>query len=168
MKLEIGGGNRSGLPDRVNIDKLPNADIVWDLDCGKIPVESDTVDDLYTAHCLEHVHPVHDIVGEILRVCKIGARVEIRVPHWLHPMACSAGHLHVISDRQLQIWCKQPEHFPAWPASRRFELVSIWYQKDIAFESFQRAFPSLHPQFIVENMPGCCHEVHCIMNVVSR
>lgn len=168
MKLEIGGGNRSGAPERINIDMLPNADIVWNLDCGKLPVESDSVDDLYTAHCLEHVLPVHDVVGEILRVCKVGSRVEIRVPHWLHPMASCPGHHHVISDRQLYIWCEQPYSFTTWPKEKKFRLVSMFYQKDAAFESFQKAFPWLHHEFIVQHMPGCCHEVRCAMEVVDR
>ena len=166
-RIELGGGGRTGLPDRLNIDKLDGADLVWDFDRGQVPLVSDTVSDLYTAHCLEHVQPVHEIVGEILRVCRIGARVEIRVPHWLHSMASCPGHYHVISDRQIQIWCEQPHAHP-FPVDKRFRLVNLHYQPDAAVESFQKAFPHLHRQFIVENMPNCCHEVRAVMEVIER
>ena len=166
-RIELGGGGRTGLPDRLNIDKLEGADLVWDFDRGQVPLVSDTVSDLYTAHCLEHVQPVHEIVGEILRVCRIGARVEIRVPHWLHSMASCPGHYHVISDRQIQIWCEQPHAHP-FPVDKRFRLVNLHYQPDAAVESFQKAFPHLHRQFIVENMPNCCHEVRAVMEVIER
>jgi hypothetical protein len=166
-RIELGGGGRTGLPDRLNIDRLAGADLVWDFDRGQVPLVSDTVSDLYTAHCLEHVLPVHEIVGEILRVCRIGARVEIRVPHWLHPMASCPGHHHVISDRQIRIWCEQPEAHP-FPEQKRLRLVNLHYQPDAAAESFQRAFPHLHRQFILENMPGCCHEVRAVMEVCER
>ena len=166
-RIELGGGGRTGLPDRLNIDKLDGADLVWDFDRGQVPLVSDTVSDLYTAHCLEHVQPVHEIVGEILRVCRIGARVEIRVPHWLHSMASCPGHYHVISDRQIQIWCEQPHAHP-FPVDKRFRLVNLHYQPDAAVESFQKAFPHLHRQFIVENMPNCCHEVRAVMEVGER
>ena len=166
-RIELGGGGRTGLPDRLNVDILPGADLVWDLNQGILPFPSDVCSDLYTAHCLEHVQPVHEIVGEILRVCRIGARVEIRVPHWLHSMASCPGHCHVISDRQIQIWCEQPQHHP-FPADKRFRLVSLHYQEDVAIESFAAAFPHLHRQFIVENMPNCCHEIRAVLEVQAR
>ena len=166
-RIGLGGGGRTGLPDRLNIDKLAGADLVWDFDRGLLPMAPDTVSDLYTAHCLEHVQPVHEIVGEILRVCRIGARVEIRVPHWLHPMASCPGHHHVISDRQIQIWCNQPEAHP-FPERKRLHLLHTHYQQDVAFDSFQRAFPHLHHDFLIQHMPGCCHEFRAVMEVRER
>lgn len=166
-RIELGGGGRTGLPDRLNIDRLAGADLIWDFDRGSLPMATDTVSDLYTAHCLEHVLPVHEIVGEILRVCRIGARVEIRVPHWLHPMASCPGHHHIISDRQIHIWCNQPEAHP-FPERKRLHLVHAHYQQDVAFNSFQKAFPGLHPAFLIQHMPGCCHEFRAVMEVRER
>ena len=166
-RIELGGGGRTGLPDRLNVDILPGADLVWDLDQGVLPFLDNVCGDLYAAHCLEHVQPVHEIVGEILRVCRVGARVEIRVPHWLHSMASCPGHCHVISDRQIQIWCEQPQAHP-FPADRRFRLVSLHYQEDVAIESFAAAFPQLHRQFLIQHMPGCCHEIRAVLEVQAR
>jgi len=130
-------------------------------------VASNTVGDLYPAHCLDHVQPVHGIARVILRVCRIGARVEIRVPHWLHSMASCPGHHHVISDRQIKIWCAQPEKHP-FPERKQLRLLNLHYQPDVAADSFEKAFPHLHRQFIVENMPNCCHEVRAVMEVCER
>ena len=166
-RIELGGGGRTGLPDRLNVDILPGADVVWNFDEGVLPFPDNVCGDLYTAHCLEHVQPVHEIVGEILRVCRIGARVEMRVPHWLHSMASCPGHCHVISDRQIQIWCEQPHAHP-FPADKRFRLVNLRYQEDVAIESFAAAFPQLHRQFLIQHMPGCCHEIRAVLEVQSR
>ena len=166
-RIELGGGGRTGLPDRLNVDILPGADLVWDLDQGVLPFPDNVCGDLYAAHCLEHVQPVHAIVGEILRVCRVGARVEIRVPHWLHSMASCPGHCHVISDRQIQIWCEQPHAHP-FPVDKRFRLVGLHYQEDIAIESFAAAFPQLHRQFLIQHMPNCCHEIRAVLEVQAR
>lgn len=166
-RIELGGGGRTGLPDRMNVDKLPGADLVCDFDSGILPFTDDCCGDLYTAHCLEHVLPVHEIVGEILRICRVGAKVEIRVPHWLHPMASCPGHHHVLSDRQIKIWAEQPQHHP-FPQDKAFRLLGIHYQPDAAWASFCRAFPQVHRQFVLEHMPGCCHEIRATMEVVSR
>ena len=55
-----------------------------------------------------------------------------------------------------------------FPADKRFRLVSLHYQPDVAADSFQQAFPHLHRQFIVENMPNCCHEIRAVLEVQSR
>lgn len=166
-RIELGGGGRTGLPDRLNVDKLQGADLVCDFDSGILPFTDDCCGDLYTAHCLEHVLPVHEIVGEILRICRVGAKVEIRVPHWLHPMASCPGHHHVLSDRQIKIWVNQPQAHP-FPQGKAFRLLGIHYQPDIVADAFFQAFPNLHRQFILEHMPGCSHEIRATLEVVSR
>lgn len=166
-KLEIGGGAKSGLPERINLDMLDGADIVHNLESGILPFEDSCFDDVYSSHCIEHVSKVHEVIGEVLRVSRIGARVEIRVPHWLHSMASCPGHCHVISDRQLKIWCDQPQFHP-FPAGKRFKMLSMHYQPDVAFFAFKQAFPNLNENFILENMPNCCHEIRCVMEVVSN
>lgn len=171
MKLEIGGGSINGKyrgEEWTNLDLLAGADIIHDLNNGYLPFADDSVDEVYSAHCLEHVKDPHKIVGEMLRISKVGSVIELRFPHWLHPMAMCPGHLHVISDRQIHIWCSNSQYFD-WPKNKAIQLIGrIEYIPDVAFESFKSAFLGLHPDFILMNMPGCCHEIRVKMIVISR
>ena len=48
-----------------------------------IPVQDDTVTDIICNHFLEHVNwdRIRDIFFEMYRVCKIGAKINIKTPH---------------------------------------------------------------------------------------
>ena len=71
MKLEIGGGNTPRGEGFVNLDCLPCADIAIDLEKDPLPFADDSVDEVYSAHCLEHVNNAVGVLAEVLRVCKV-------------------------------------------------------------------------------------------------
>ena len=167
MKIEIGGGRTARGDGFVNLDQIPEADIVIDLESGVLPFADDSIDEVYSAHCLEHVQNAEKILAEILRVCKAGAPVELRFPHWLHPMASCPGHVHVISDRQVQIWC-DATGYPMLSHGKGFELLGIHYQIDVAFAQLRKKFPMLTDEEVAQFIPSCCHEIRCKMKVVSR
>jgi SAM-dependent methyltransferase len=81
-KINLGGGSekREGY---INIDivPLPEVDIVADLRQG-IPLEDNSVDEMYSSNFLEHVPDTVKIMEEIWRVCKPGAKVMIKVPYF--------------------------------------------------------------------------------------
>lgn len=168
MKIEIGGGRTPRGDGFLNHDILDCADVRLDLEQDALPYADDTVDAVYSAHCLEHVQNAVGVLGEILRVCRVGARFELRLPHWNHPMASCSGHVHVLSDRQVEIWCQQPESF--WPNSpKRFRMLTpIHYQIDVAYHELRPAFPSLTDRQVAQFIPGCCHEIRCQLEVVER
>jgi predicted SAM-dependent methyltransferase len=168
MKIEIGGGTTPRGDGFINLDCLPCADIQLNLETDRLPFEDNSIDEAYSAHCLEHVTNAVGVLGEILRVCKAGAIVELRFPHWLHPMASCSGHVHVLSDRQVEIWCNQPKMF--WPnTSKRFVFVSpIHYQIDVAFQELRKAFPALTDEQVAKYIPACCHEIRCKLQVIDE
>jgi ubiquinone/menaquinone biosynthesis C-methylase UbiE len=83
IKLDIGAG-KFKKPGFISIDFAvhESTDIVWDLTNG-IPLPDNSVSEIYTSHCLEHLTPVdiHYVLLEIFRVCIDGATVEIIVPY---------------------------------------------------------------------------------------
>ena len=97
MKLEVGGGNRPKEDNEgwYNMDQLECADIVWDLDISPWPIEDDIVEELYSSHCIEHVKCPFQFLREICRICKVGAKVEIRCPDAQSEMAMVSGHNYV-------------------------------------------------------------------------
>ena len=85
MNIDLGCGNnkKEGFTGIDMIDD-PAVDIHADIDKEGIPLGDNEVDHLYTSHFLEHTKNLGFIIQEISRVCKNGATVEIKVPHFKH------------------------------------------------------------------------------------
>jgi len=85
IKLDIGCGVRKKR-GFIGIDYMsfPGVDIAVDLRKDPLPFGDNTVDEVWSNHFLEHLAIEHviKVMGEIHRVCKLGALVEIRVPHF--------------------------------------------------------------------------------------
>ncbi len=81
-KVNLGGGNTK-IEGFTNIDilALPEVDIVCDISKG-IPLPDHTVEELYTAHFLEHLSDTVHIMSEIYRICAPNALVKIKVPYF--------------------------------------------------------------------------------------
>jgi predicted SAM-dependent methyltransferase len=92
MKLDIGSGPnpQTGF---VGVDwKKYNKDIVVvDLN-KKLPFKSNSIDEVYTSHTLEHLIDPMDMVKEIHRVLKPGAKCTIQVPYGMHPFSKKPNH----------------------------------------------------------------------------
>jgi len=83
MKLDIGcGQNKKQGFIGIDIIKMPGVDIVCDLDKEKIPLKSNSVEEVFSMHFMEHTRNLVAIMEEIWRVCKNGATVIIAVPYY--------------------------------------------------------------------------------------
>lgn len=83
MKLDIGCGKNKkegfvGL-DRV---KIKGVDIICNLDAEKIPLEENSVEEVFSMHFMEHVSDLLSVMEEVWRVCKDGAKVTLAVPYF--------------------------------------------------------------------------------------
>lgn len=82
MKINLGGGEvkKEGF---TNFDcvAFPTVDIVCDLTKG-IPLPDSSVEEVYSAHFLEHLEDVPKMMKEIYRVCQPNALVKIKVPYF--------------------------------------------------------------------------------------
>jgi len=82
-KLNLGAG-LDIKKNYVNLDsvKLPGIDVVHNINHGLMVFNSDTFDEVYCSHVLEHVDDLPKTMQEIQRICIQGARIKIRVPHF--------------------------------------------------------------------------------------
>jgi predicted SAM-dependent methyltransferase len=82
MKLDIGAGRFKRDETYRSVDIAEGADIVAPM--WEIPVEDNSVEDLYSSHALEHVEmtKVPATLKEWLRIMKPGARGEVIVPNF--------------------------------------------------------------------------------------
>jgi SAM-dependent methyltransferase len=68
----------------VNMDflKLKGIDIVHDLNKFPYPYDDNEFDIVYASHILEHLNDLSRVMGELRRICKNGAKIFIRAPHF--------------------------------------------------------------------------------------
>jgi SAM-dependent methyltransferase len=124
MKLDLGCGQnkKAGF---TGLDRLamPGVDLVCDLDREPIPLPDDSVDEIFTMHFLEHTADLLQVMQEIWRVCRDGARVSIAVPYFN-----SIGAYRDPTHRRFFTW-ETFEHFtdsgnvPSFYAAARFRIV---------------------------------------------
>jgi predicted SAM-dependent methyltransferase len=82
IKLDIGGGYRSGSNGWINVDTAFEADLYWDLREG-IPFPTGSVSVIFSSHLFEHLtfSEGQDLMAEILRVLEPGGGMSIAVPN---------------------------------------------------------------------------------------
>tara|TARA_Y100000310_G_C20667467_1_gene808400 strand:+ start:1124 stop:1669 length:546 start_codon:yes stop_codon:yes gene_type:complete len=82
-RLNFGCGDDI-LEGHTNMDlvKLPGVDTIHDFNKFPYPFKDNTFDLVYTSHVLEHVLDLGKVMEELKRICKPGARIVIRVPHF--------------------------------------------------------------------------------------
>lgn len=81
--LHLGCGTHK-MPGAIGVDivALPGVDIVLDLDREQLPFPENTFEIVYAHHVLEHLKNLAEVLGEIHRVCKPGAIVDVLVPYY--------------------------------------------------------------------------------------
>ena len=87
MNLDIGGQmNRDDQGGKWKIvDLHDGADFQFNLETSDFPMESNSVHNIYTSHCLEHLEPdkLRRVFSEMYRVSINGAKVRVVVPSFL-------------------------------------------------------------------------------------
>ena len=101
IKLDIGCGNHKDPGwGGMDIQRLPDVDIVHDLNIHPWPLEADSVDEAKAWHIIEHIPPVCvtekgtrrpfiEFMNECWRVLKVGGKLDIETPY-----GSSDGFMH--------------------------------------------------------------------------
>jgi ubiquinone/menaquinone biosynthesis C-methylase UbiE len=168
--IELGGGTRARGEGFANIDIVQQADFEWDLNKAPYPFPDDSVDEVYSSHCLEHLDCPPRTLREIVRICRMGAQVEIRVPHPASQMAMCAGHKHVFSPLMVD---NIMTHFPElhWTGPKRLRLKSLRYNATGWLEQAKQELPflaGLDDQIIMKWIPNACHESVFLFEVTAN
>ncbi len=170
MKLELGGGPFPRGEGFVNLDRVPGADVVFDLDTippGYLPFGDETVAEVYSSHALEHLRDPLEVLREIARVCRVGAPVEIRVPHWLSDIAMSPGHTCVLGPVAVRNICHffLTQHWTGRP--RRLELLREEYSPSAYFGELKGLYPAWTDDQLLRLCPGAAHDVRFHFEVTA-
>jgi SAM-dependent methyltransferase len=102
LRVDLGCGNAKR-PGFVGLDQFPGeqVDHVLDLTKDRYPFDDATVDEVFSAHFLEHIEEPNHVFGEIGRICKDGAPIEFWTPYAWTDEAFLYGHLHGITE---ELW----------------------------------------------------------------
>jgi len=118
MKLNLGSGDKYR-KNYVNVDYCGNPDITHDLSSFPWPFESNSVDEIYSEHFLEHVNDYERTIKEIHRILKNGGLLAFRVPHWRSPSAVWHLHKQQFSVRTPWFLCQSVPY--QWNGDQLFE-----------------------------------------------
>jgi len=170
MKIELGGGSRNRGDDWLNVDICETADIKHNLDRLPYPFDDDSIDEVYSSHCFEHLKSPIRAMNEVARICKIGATVEILVPHFGSEMCFIQGHTGAFSMQMIRNVCV---HFvdESWTGKKKFVLIGHNLQPSEGLEVAKRELPFLagiDDQTIMKWIQGTCHEIRFIFKVVGK
>lgn len=171
--IELGGGYNALKSEGYHNFDIDGrfADTQIDFEQNYLPLESDSIEAVYSAHCLEHISvgALFDVLIDLVKACKIGATLLIKVPHWNHQISMYPGHNHTVSDRWWFDNTQFPERWIPDGINKCFRLDSLHYQEDVDFTVYRRcaAFDLMSDRDILRLMPGACHEIHVHMTCVE-
>jgi len=148
--LHIGCG-RHKIPGAIGLDitALPGVDVVLDLDKETLPFEADTFDEVYAHHVLEHLRNLAEVLGELHRVCKPGAVIDILVPYYTCVGAFGdPTHVRFFTYRTL-------EHFADTQDTERYTWFSTTrFTIDRRHIGFGRLFRLLLIEWLANRTPN--------------
>ncbi len=147
VRLNLGSSDRI-LPGFLNLDIQPVAgvDIVCNLNDG-IPLNDNTVTEIYTAHTLEHLDDTVHIMEEIFRVCKKGAVVRIKVPYFKSTGAFKdPTHRRFFTEETFTYFDKEERarhglvDYGIVANFKTVEIAYLWSSPWLRFLPFKKAF----------------------------
>lgn len=130
MNIELGGGSipiklfgydkylKMDASDFINVDcfEHPNVDRIVDLNKGRLPFDNNSVDNVYSSHCLEHLEPTSGFLHcmeELYRVSKPNARWFIKVPYaWQSHSLSNPFHINnTFTEATFYFFSDEPRSF---------------------------------------------------------
>lgn len=142
--LDLGCGDNKRHPGAVGVDvrEYDDVDVVTDLESG-LPFGESEVDGVLAYSIFEHVEDLPGLMADLHRVCRDGATVEGKVPHWTDRNAyVDPTHVRWFDTRTFEFWDPRTElgqrgYFDAEYRVRdasRVRRLQFWKSRPIAFE----------------------------------
>jgi hypothetical protein len=101
LRVDLGCGNAKK-PGFIGLDFVdgPQVDHVLDLTKDRYPFDDASVEEVFSAHFLEHIQAPNHVFNEIGRIAIDGARIEFWTPYAFSDEASLYGHLHYLTEEE--------------------------------------------------------------------
>ena len=131
--LDIGCGKRKVKLEGAEVIGLDfydktQADVICNLEEGKLPFEDNEFDGIYTIHTLEHIKNLIPIVDEMWRVVKPGGIIKIWTPYFASSLAHSSlDHVRFFSYTSFYPYREEdPTHYLWKPTTFKVKAKYNW------------------------------------------
>lgn len=169
VKLNLGCGEdiREGFIN-IDIKKHKGVDRILDLN-KKLPFKDNSVDYIYSSHVLEHLENPTKFMLELYRICKPGATIYLRVPHF-SMFGTYADMTHIRPGFSYFIfgtphWNKDFYNKFKVKAKLNFTGVNYTFLNKI-FNPLINASPMIYERFFCYILP--CSEIHFKLKVIKK
>lgn len=175
-KLHLGCGYdiKEGYINHDIVD-LPGVDQIWDLDKFPYPFQDNELDEIYSAHVLEHVTDLGKTMEEFTRICKPGAEIKVIVPYFSNP-GTRADYTHKRGFTTATFKYFHPDFFYNHNAKihiKAFRIHFFWNRKKFMASApinwipdfFINLFPSFYERFFAYIFPSA--EIHYLLTVAK-
>jgi len=156
--LDVGCGSAK-FPGAVGLDISPDtdADVVHDLDVFPYPFDDASFDQVLLQDVLEHVREPIKVIDELHRICRPGARIHLRTPHFSSVLAYSdPTHLHYFSAEAIRTLAN-PRFAHYTPVRLRVVHVTIdlWLPfRALGIGRFANRFPMPYEAYLAFRFPA--------------
>jgi predicted SAM-dependent methyltransferase len=129
MKLNLGCG-KDIKSEYINLDmrKIKGISLVCNLEIFPYPFQDAVFDEIYCNNVLEHLDDIVGVMDELHRICKPGARIVIKIPHFTSQYAfADPTHKHYFTYESFDYFTSAYEmtsECPDWYSERKFNMFS--------------------------------------------
>lgn len=122
MKLNLGCGDKK-IDGYTNVDVCGEPDVFCDLSQFPWPFESNSVDEVFSSHFLEHVIDYEKTVFEMHRILRPNGILHFRVPHFRSMFFPWHLHKYAFSSVACRLLCEERAY--QFGGKHLFEEVSL-------------------------------------------
>jgi ubiquinone/menaquinone biosynthesis C-methylase UbiE len=108
--------------------KLENVDVVCNLDYT-FPFKDESIDEVHSSHCIEHVEKPVEFMKEVRRVLRSNGAAVITAPLASHPNSFQADHKHFFRARDFYYYEKTNRCHYYVAEAGAFRIKSIIYEQ---------------------------------------
>jgi SAM-dependent methyltransferase len=156
--LDLGCGSKKW-PGSVGVDISADtdADIVHDLDVFPWPLEDDAFDQVLMQDVLEHVAEPIRVMDELHRICRPGARIHLRTPHFSSLLAYSdPTHKHYFSGEAIRTLAEPRfAHYTQVRMNVVHVTLDLWLPfRLLGIEKLANRFPIPYESYLAFRFPA--------------
>jgi SAM-dependent methyltransferase len=156
--LDVGCGAKKW-PGAIGLDisSDTDADVVHDLNEFPYPFEDDSFDQVLMQDVIEHVHEPIRVMDELHRICRPGARIQLRTPHFSSMLAYSdPTHTHYFSAEAIRTLAEPRfSHYTAVRMRVVHVTIDLWLPfRALGVGHLVRRFPIQYESYLAFRFPA--------------